>query len=464
VPQLDPLCDQHGDIGILVLHTQQRQVDGQDLRVEAGEMHGELLESRDGIGRVDDGLQRRGEIEPVVDMCVQGQQQLRPGREVQVQRPSTHPGTRSDRPHGRLLGPLFLQQVPGSVEHRSPGAPTPTVLWFTDPIHEIPLDSNYTRCECNVMDEHRYRAAEDALWHDAGVTPTEHRIHLARNDVTVRVLEVGEGPATLFLHGGPGAAGPIWAYLAARLPQLRCLLVDRPGTGLSDPQPLDGPAAVRRECETLVADVLDGLGLERAHLVGSSHGSYIALLSAAAHPDRVVRTVHLGCPGFVEGMTTRVFDRLVLLPGAARVFSRLPAGERGLRSTLRLLGHATALEAGTIPQPFIDWSLALQRHTDTMRNELSSMANMGTFRHGFDPALTIDATGLEQVPSPTYLLWGDHDPYGDEPVARQLADALPDAKVEMLPGAGHLCWLDHIDHAADTVRNHLLSDVPARMT
>jgi 2-hydroxy-6-oxonona-2,4-dienedioate hydrolase len=310
------------------------------------------------------------------------------------------------------------------------------------------------------MNERRYRHAEDALWHDAGATPAEHRVHLARNDVEVRVLEVGEGPAALFVHGGPGGAGPIFAHLAARLPRLRCLLVDRPGTGLSDPQPLGDPAAVRHEGENLVVDVLDGLGLERAHLVGASHGSYVALLSAAAHPDRVERTVHLGCPGFIGGMATRASDRLVLLPGAPQVFGRLPASGRGLRSTLRRLGHAATLEAGTIPQPFIDWSVALQRHTDTMRNELTSMGNMGTFRRGFDPALTVDDAVLEQVQSTTYVLWGHHDPYGDGSVAQQFVDALPDAQLEMLPGAGHLCWLDRVDRAADAVRSHLLSDLP----
>jgi 2-hydroxy-6-oxonona-2,4-dienedioate hydrolase len=309
------------------------------------------------------------------------------------------------------------------------------------------------------MEEERYRAAERALWRDAGLTPTEHRVHLVRNEVDVRVLEVGVGPPALFIHGGPGAAGPSWAHLAARLPQLRCLLLDRPGTGLSDPRPLDDPAAVRREAQTLVADVLAGLGIPRAHLVGSSHGSYVALLTAAAHPDRVERTVHLGCPGFVEGMKATAFDRLVLLPAAPQLLGRLPASERGLRSTLRQLGHTTALETGRISQPFIDWSVALQRHTDTMRNELASMGNMGTFRRGFAPSLTLDGEVLGQVRSPTYLLWGDQDPYGDASVAQQLVDALPDAQLEMLPHAGHLCWLDDLDQAADAIRNHLLSDV-----
>jgi hypothetical protein len=38
-------------------------------------------------------------------------------------------------------------------------------------------------------------------------------------------------------------------------------------------------------------------------------------------------------------------------------------------------------------------------------------------------------------------------------------DTLPDAQLKRLPDAGHLCWLDNLDHAADTVRNHLPSEV-----
>ncbi len=60
----------------------------------------------------------------------------------------------------------------------------------------------------------------------------------------------------LFLHGGPGAAGSAWAPLAAKLPNHRCLLVDRPGTGLSDPHPLTNAAAVNHEAKTLVVDIL----------------------------------------------------------------------------------------------------------------------------------------------------------------------------------------------------------------
>jgi 2-hydroxy-6-oxonona-2,4-dienedioate hydrolase len=305
------------------------------------------------------------------------------------------------------------------------------------------------------MNEGRYREAEQALWDEAGVVPKEQRVRLSRNDVEVRVQEVGQGPPVLFLHGGPGATGAIWAELAARLPQFRCLLLDRPGTGLSAPQPLRDAAAVRRQSQTLVADVLDALDIDQAHLVGSSHGSYVALLSAADAPDRVGRTVHLGCPGFVEGMRITAFDRLVLLPGARHVFTKLPPSERGVHSTLRQLGHGKSLAAGTFSPAAIAWVIAVQRYTDTMRHEFAAMAAMGSFRKGFDPSLTISGELLASVRSPSYFLWGTDEVYGDESVARRVADAIPSAQLEILPDAGHLCWFDDVEHAAGVVRSHL---------
>jgi 2-hydroxy-6-oxonona-2,4-dienedioate hydrolase len=307
------------------------------------------------------------------------------------------------------------------------------------------------------MDEARYRSAERHLWSDTGASPTEHRIHLDRNDVDVRVQEVGNGPPVLFIHGGPGAAGAQWAHLAARLPGLRCLLLDRPGTGLSAANPLADAAAVRRESETLVPDVLDALGIERAHLVGSSHGGYMALLAGALHPERVERIALLGCPGFVEGMRLTTLDRLALFPGARHLFSLSRPSGKALRKVLRQLGHGDSLDAGRVQQTLIEWYVALQRDTDTMRNEFAAISVMGTFRSGFDPTLSLEPDTLSGVRAPTYFLWGTREVYGDESVARQAASSMPDARVEMIDGAGHLCWIDDVDHAATVVLRHLLA-------
>ena len=84
------------------------------------------------------------------------------------------------------------------------------------------------------MNELAYRAAERRLWRSIGVRPIERQIHLERIGVHVRVQEVGQGPPVLFIHG-VATSGVSWAGLAARAEGFRCLILDRPGTGLSQP-------------------------------------------------------------------------------------------------------------------------------------------------------------------------------------------------------------------------------------
>jgi len=297
--------------------------------------------------------------------------------------------------------------------------------------------------------------AEQRLWAAEGAVPTERRILLKGEGTHVRVQEVGEGTPVLFMHGGPGASGSVWASLAARLPGLRCILVDRPGTGLSDPLPIQRAQDVRPQSERLVVDILDALEVDRAHLVGSSHGGYMALLAGLRHPDRVDRTVLMGCPGFVEGMATTIADRIFLLPGMAWLIARLPTSERGLLNSFRGLGHGALIDAGGLKPEFVQMGLALMRHTPTMAEELKVMAKMGTTFRGFDPSLTIRDEELAYCRSPTLLYWGSKDPYGAGALARGLEAALPDAKLQLHDDFGHLPWLDDPELAATAVMGHL---------
>jgi 2-hydroxy-6-oxonona-2,4-dienedioate hydrolase len=305
------------------------------------------------------------------------------------------------------------------------------------------------------MDELRYRAAERALWSSVGCTPTEHRVHLPTNDVTVRVQEVGSGPTVLFLHGGPNS-GSTWAPLVGHLAGLRCLLVDRPGTGLSDPlpRPLTGER-VESFADGFVADVLDAMAVDRAHLVGSSFGGYLALRSAAAHPARVDRMVQMACPAFTPGMRIPPFMRVISLRAGRWLLGTLPPSERAGRSTLRQIGHGASLDAGRISQPFLGWYLALQRHTDTMGHEVAMIASAVRWT-GFDERLTLREDVLGAVHAPTAFLWGADDTFGGREVAEPFVASLPDATLELVPDSGHLPWLDDPARAARFVRRHLV--------
>jgi 2-hydroxy-6-oxonona-2,4-dienedioate hydrolase len=310
------------------------------------------------------------------------------------------------------------------------------------------------------MDEVRYREAERRWFDHEGVTPLEHRVHLERLDVDVRVLEVGEGEPTLFVHAGGPNSGATFVSLAARMRGLRCLLLDRPGSGLSAalPDPVR-PHNLRRFAETLVVDVLDALEVERAHLVGSSLGGMIAIYTAAAHPDRVDRTVQLACPALSAGSRFPMFMRLMMVRGVGRLMGMLPPSPRAVRAMLRQVGHGVSLRTGRIPDAFVEYCVALQRDTDTMRHDGEMLASAGGFR-GFDPSLLLPEDVLRRASSSTYFLWGEDDVFGGRDVAEPLVSLMPDAQLEMLPCSGHQLWLDDPEHVAQAVMTHLLQGRP----
>lgn len=80
----------------------------------------------------------------------------------------------------------------------------------------------------------RYRQAEQALWGHYGLKPTERFIELDSPRVRLRVVEVGSGEPVLFVPGTAGT-GPYWGPLVRELKGFRCLMLDRPGWGLSSP-------------------------------------------------------------------------------------------------------------------------------------------------------------------------------------------------------------------------------------
>ena len=305
------------------------------------------------------------------------------------------------------------------------------------------------------MHEKRFLEAERRLFDAAGLEHRERWLELPTLGVRTRVLEAGAGEPALFLHGGPMAAGT-WAYVAAALRGVRAILLDRPGCGLSSPPPVvPDHTTLPGYVEQLTADVLDALGLADATLVGSSFGGYSALRSARALPDRV-RSVYLaGCPPFVPGWTAPPFFTVLRAPVLGRLVLGLPPTAATVRMGLRQLGQRRALTAGRIPAPMLDWELAWQRDTDTMRRDAAMIRACGTFLGGFDDSLDLSAEELAEVTVPVHVLVGTDDPVGGAEVAERLAEMLPQSSVEVWDGVGHLPWLDDPGRVAESLSSVL---------
>lgn len=244
---------------------------------------------------------------------------------------------------------------------------------------------------------------------------------------------LGSGPPLILVHG-LGYARWGWEPVAEALADdFTVVLFDNRGIGASDVPP--GPYTARAMAEDAVA-VFDAAGIERAHLVATSLGGMVAQEVAIGWPERVDRLV-LAC-------TT---------PGGPKAHP-LPAG------TLRLMAEAPSLPPAVALQRFVENALAAT--TVATRPDLVERIYRRRLEFPPDPAgwqaqaaagTTHDAFDrLGVIRAPTLILHGTEDGVVDPRNAQLLADAIPDSRVVMFPGTGHLFFWEEPDRFVEVVR------------
>jgi pimeloyl-ACP methyl ester carboxylesterase len=246
----------------------------------------------------------------------------------------------------------------------------------------------------------------------------------------------------VFCHGAPGA-GPFDPDPAETQAQnVRLLAVDRPGYGGSHPVAPGTWATVASAADDLAA-VLDGLQLERVDVVGWSAGGRVALALAARRPDLVQRVAVLATPapdGEVPWLARGPLDVL-----------------HGLRALPPEEAHAALCErlAPVVPDdprsPASMWLLGAGAadegalRADGVRARLGEMLG-AAFAQGAR-GLAADIAGFclqpwgfepEEVEAKALLLYGSRDPLAGPRHGRWWQSRLPDARLEVVPGAGHL--------------------------
>jgi 4,5:9,10-diseco-3-hydroxy-5,9,17-trioxoandrosta-1(10),2-diene-4-oate hydrolase len=117
-------------------------------------------------------------------------------------------------------------------------------------------------------------------------------------DTTLHYNEAGQGEALILLHGGgPGASG--WSNFRTNIGPMskhyRCLLVDMPGFGKSG-HPEEYDRSYLQYAADAVVQLMDELGISKAHLLGNSLGASVAVRFVLAYPERADRLVLMG-PG-----------------------------------------------------------------------------------------------------------------------------------------------------------------------
>ncbi len=305
-----------------------------------------------------------------------------------------------------------------------------------------------------------YQRAEDAFLESEGVDASDQMVDLQRLGGSMRVVSAGNGPPVLFVPGVM-TTGVSFAGLVKHLPDYRCIMLDRPGTGLSPllPSPPKTLDEHERVADALLVDVLDGMGIEQSHVVCASLGGWMTFRSAAAHTDRFVS---------IAGLSWLMGARVTGIPWSMRMPSpdwALPRRVRAPRSMagamLKSGGMKKAVEQGKFSEPMIDYLYALLRRTETFRND--SMYNPRPFTpRGANDDVMHSPELLSKVSLPVHLFWGTDDLFGNVESAREFAARLPNATLQLVEDAGHAPFMDEPELTAQAVRDHLTASTPQR--
>lgn len=255
--------------------------------------------------------------------------------------------------------------------------------------------------------------------------------HLDVDGAPTYLLESGDGPPLVLIHGAVPVGGVIWLRIISALAtNHRVIVPDVPGFGQSPP------------VSKLDVDV--------------AAGWLAALIRATCStPPTVVAHSMLGslAAGFASRQSTRL--RHLVISGAPAIGSyRMPLGLRAAAVRLTLAPSARSLEH-FLRWPFLDWERTRSQDPEWFDAFTAYLLSRGSLPHvkkAMRQTVSVGARRipnslLDQIDAPTSLLWGRYDRMAPLSVAGEAASNLG-WPLHVIDGCGHVPYLEKPDAAA----------------
>jgi pimeloyl-ACP methyl ester carboxylesterase len=269
-----------------------------------------------------------------------------------------------------------------------------------------------------------YGAAGRSAWLD--IDWRAHQRWVILDGRPVNVIELGEGPPVVFVHGLSGA----WQNWLEQLPQVACshrvIAMDLPGFGYS---PLPAQKISISGYTRMLDQLFDALAIDSAAVVGNSMGGFISAELAINFPERVKRLVLVSPAGIsTEGRNVRL-ETLRRVERVTAAFAAWFASKSDIvacRARLRRLTlSVVAADPARLPAA------------------LAAEYLRGSGKPGFLDALEALVSyplraRLPEIAAPTLVVWGDRDflvPVRDADVFTEL---IPNSRKVVFKDTGHI--------------------------
>ncbi len=268
------------------------------------------------------------------------------------------------------------------------------------------------------------------------------------NGAKIHYQRAGTGRPLLLLHGLVGSAKN-WRHNISFLSRDSSVYaVDLFNMGQSERVPgLD--AGLDATAERLAA-FMDAVGLDEADIAAHSHGGAVAMMFAARHPDRVRRLI-LFAPANPFCNLGHQLIRFYQTPLGIWFARKIPFLPRMLKATA--LSHMYGDPSRVSPDALDGYTQGLHI-PGTVDHVLQIVqrwfVDMGLLRSAL----------AELVAKPTLLIWGDRDRAVGLSSARELQRTLPQSRLLVLPGVGHIPFEEMPDVCNQAMRDWLVNPLP----
>jgi pimeloyl-ACP methyl ester carboxylesterase len=250
---------------------------------------------------------------------------------------------------------------------------------------------------------------------------------IRKNGHTLFYTLKGEGKPLVLIHGY-GAGIWVWEKQIEVLSQgYRVYALDLIGHGFSDRPKIHYTPETYIHC---LKDFMDGVGIEKATLIGNSMGGGVAWATAILFPERVDRLILIDC--VPPDVLTQVKNESFRMLAAIKNIPFLP-----------YLAMA-ARDKSSIRQILLECILNIELITPEVVNRQYQLSKIkgtpwvlySTLKHAKEASKLRGQ--FSQIRKPTLFIWGERDLIFPPPLGEKLHQAIAGSKLQKIEGSGHI--------------------------
>lgn len=231
----------------------------------------------------------------------------------------------------------------------------------------------------------------------------------------------GKGEPLVLVHGTASSLHTWDAWVNRLKNDFKIIRLDLPGFGLTGPNPTDDYSEILYS--EVVAALLKHLNINKVHIAGNSLGGAVAFHYAALYPDNTISLTLIDASGYYFGRKLPFIFKITKYPTVAKLMTKFSPRFIYKWNIDQVYGNDDLISDTLIDRYYL---LSLREgNRQAMVDRMQQIENK-------------DSKLIDKIKAPTLILWGEKDQWIPLDFAYKFKKDIPNSKLIIFPGAGHV--------------------------